>query len=77
MSRRKRENNYGQCSREPDQSQGESRMRALVKFPAERNLKDLPADYTCNSAERIELNVAIAKSRVGIVRVRYLRLLSR
>jgi hypothetical protein len=52
-------------------------MSALVKLPAECDLQDLPANHSCRSARDKELDVTIAERRVGIVRIGYLRALSR
>ena len=52
-------------------------MSALVQLPTECNLQDLPANDARRPPADIELNVTLAERRVGIVRVGYLRPLSR
>src|SRR5512141_2752810 len=70
----------GQCEnddrkrrREPDQSESERGMCSLVQLPAECHLEHLPADYAGDASESVKPEIPVAKRRVGIVSVGYLR----
>jgi hypothetical protein len=60
MARWECEDDDGEGSCESDETEGESRMGALVELPPERYLQHLPADYAGDTAECVETKVAVA-----------------
>ncbi len=77
MSSGKRQYYYGEGGRQTYESESKRRMSALVELPSQCNLQDLPANDSRRPAADIELDVSVAERRIGIVRVIYLRALSR
>ena len=67
MPRRKGKQEHGQHLRETDQTQRQSRLRALVEFPADSDGEHLLAERGNEPAEEVQAEITVAEDCIGAV----------